>query len=120
MLTLYERLSRVVEFLPDGAAVTLPVETVREWLDAPASNATPPASQFNADLTVESIAAELNKAPSTVRAWFNQGIDGAYKLHGREWRISATDLHRYLRNTTPNGVGSSSSRRGTRMSDWKR
>jgi excisionase family DNA binding protein len=41
------------------------------------------------DLTVEQVAARFGrKGTSTVRGWLARGeLPGAYRLHGREWRI---------------------------------
>ena len=40
------------------------------------------------DLTVAQCAAHLGKGASTVRTWLVRGeLPGAYRMHGREWRI---------------------------------
>ena len=52
-----------------------------------------PAVLTPADLTVAELAARFGKRPSTVRAWVERGeFPGAYRLHGREWRIPAAAL----------------------------
>ena len=48
------------------------------------------------DLTVEDIAEETGRAPSTVRGWLISGALRGYKLHGYAWRVPCTALREYL------------------------
>jgi excisionase family DNA binding protein len=87
-VTLHDRLRRVVDSLPEGASVSLPVEVLREWLDdeGAAPEQTSEAQGF--DLTAQDAAALLDRSASTVRGWCASGVlPGAYRLQGREWRI---------------------------------
>ena len=48
------------------------------------------------DLTIQHLAAMFGKRPSTVRAWVERGdFPGAYKLHGKEWRVPASAVHEF-------------------------
>ena len=47
------------------------------------------------DRTVEEVAEEMRKAPSTVRGWLLSGDLRGYKFH-REWRIPRSALRDYL------------------------
>jgi excisionase family DNA binding protein len=97
-MTLPERLALLVENLPPGASVTLPVDWLRSELEAEGVN-----GSTISDLTVEALAAELGRAPSTVRGWLLEGaIPEAYKL-GREWRIPRAAVRRYLDSLAGNG-----------------
>lgn len=79
------RLAAIVDPLPDGAAVSLPVEVIRGWLDEDAGE--------GMDLTIEEVGRLAGRAPSTVRTWCGQGrLPGAYRLQGREWRIPRTAI----------------------------
>ena len=80
--------------LPDDALV--PVGWVREQLGA--------GTDVLADLTVEETAQELSRAPSTVRAWLIAGELRGYKVHGREWRVSAAAIREFFENQR-NGPG---------------
>src|SRR5690349_6226681 len=121
MMTVDERLSQLVEVLPDETSVTLPVRTVREWLNG-ASRVTP-VSTFVADLTIEQIAEKLDRKASTVRGWLNAGLfDGAYKLRDREWRIPELSLHAFQhaqRERTPRASLRRASMPRT-TGDWKK
>lgn len=91
-MSLHSSLADAVEGLPEDGAVTLPVGWLREQLDAE-----PEDEDELADLTVDEIAEELDRAPSTVRGWLGRGeIPEAYRLQGREWRVPRSALRRYL------------------------
>ncbi len=120
-MSLEERLARMIEPLPDGASVLLPVETVRRWLELEGQGA---GSRPLSDLTIADVAEELDRSPSTVRGWLIAGdIPEAYKLQGREWRIPRGALRAFL-DGQANGDGGV--RRGTgrrssaKLSDWRR
>jgi helix-turn-helix protein len=87
-------LRALAEALPAGSAVPVP----REWLlDLLAGSAAPTApavsSAAPADFTVAELAARFGRKPSTVRGWLDRElIPGAYRFHGREWRVPATAL----------------------------
>jgi excisionase family DNA binding protein len=87
-LSLRDRLRRIVEALPPGAAATLPRDTLAEWIGE-----TEPRPL--ADLTVPEVAAIVGRAPSTVRGWCQDGELRAYRLQGREWRITREALREF-------------------------
>ena len=84
--------------LPDTALV--PVGWVREQLGEGEPDSL-------ADLTVEQVAAELNRAVSTIRGWLGAGDLRGYRMNGREWRVPPAAL-REFREIQRNGKRRSS------------
>ena len=126
-MVLNERLRQLVALLPDDSSINLPVRAVREWLDETKREPEFQSADVAVDLTVEDIAQRMGKAPSTVRGWFTDRrspIQGAYKFHGKEWRVAARDFQAYLdlQRTTqvPEPRAREPGRRGLRLNDYKR
>lgn len=83
-------IARMIEPMPEGAAITLPVDWLRAVLaDIPKIGGSP---DFVADLTVEDAADKIGRRPSTVREWCRTGALEAYKLNDRDWRITRDAL----------------------------
>jgi hypothetical protein len=60
----------------------------------------PPAPGLNP--TIQQVADELGRSPSTVRGWRLAGeFPNAYLLQGREWRIPRSDLVAFLDRQRP-------------------
>jgi hypothetical protein len=60
--------------------------------DSPA----PSESPILIDLTIGDLARLFGKRPSTVRSWVERGdFAGAYKLHGKEWRIPMSAVEEF-------------------------
>ena len=87
-MRLSDRLSRMIDGVPDGGLVTLPVDTLREWMRENGSS-------LDHDLTVENIAAFFNRSPVTVRAWIRKGRLEAYHFRGNEYRITHSALEEF-------------------------
>ena len=74
------------------------------------SNPDSAAAPGATDLTITGLAQLFGKRPSTVRAWVERGdFPGAYKLHGREWRIPLSAVEAFR----------DSQRRLTGLSAWR-
>jgi excisionase family DNA binding protein len=86
--TLRDRLRRIVEALPNGAAVTLPRDELARWIDAG-------DPEPLTDLTVPEAAEIVLRKPSTVRGWCASGELRAYRFQGREWRITRAALREF-------------------------
>jgi len=91
-MKLADRIRSMVEAVPDDGAVTLPVRTLREWLEDEES--------VQGDLTLEEWARAYSPhdppAVSTVRQWFAAGlVPGAYKVHGRKWMAPPSSVHAF-------------------------
>ena len=103
-----ERLRKVVaylEALPPGSLVP------RDWvlgLVADGEARTPaPRGTSAVDLTVEGVAELFGKRPSTVRFWIERGhFPGAYKLHGKQWRVPPAAIEAFQRTQQAASGGS--------------
>ncbi len=85
--TLRTRLTTALRAVPPGSLV--PVEWVRGLLD----DGMDEDGDDGTDLTVGDVAARLGRAPGTVATWCRDGrLPGAYRLHGREWRVPRSAL----------------------------
>ena len=91
-MTLHDRLRQLASALPsDDAAVSF----TRADLLALAEEDEAPATPAR-DLTVEEVAEEMGRAPSTVRGWLITGALRGYKLNGRDWRVPRPALRDYV------------------------
>lgn len=83
-----DELRRMAELLPAGASVTLPREALLDALAGSVLEPAPPGPRSGVDLTVAQLAEHLGRGESTIRTWLERGdLPGAYRNHGREWRI---------------------------------
>lgn len=90
-MTVTERLRQLVAALPsDSAAVTLSRADLAALIEGSVALAA------TRDLTVEEVAAETRRAPSTVRGWLIADELRGYKLNGRDWRVPRAALREYL------------------------
>lgn len=124
-MTLRERLRQVVRGVPDEGAVTLPVSTLRAWLEEAGDGLSEEGSEVNgrpvADLTVPELADALDRSASTVRGWLPD-VPGAYKL-GSEWRVPRAAWRAYLDELAEDEAEvplEVRSRPGAELSDWRR
>ena len=84
-----DRLRRLVEGMPEGASVVLPVDCVRGWLDGPHDTLEP-------DMTVAQVAEFYGRSPSTIRRWIRDERLRAYFFQGREYRITDCALREFI------------------------
>jgi len=93
----FESLRNVLAAMPAGTLV--PRDWVLERLseDVPGvPAAVTPAPPARVDLTIRDLARLFGKQPSTVRAWVERGdFPGAYKLHGKEWRVPVSGVEAF-------------------------
>ena len=94
-MKLSDLLTRMIDGMPDGASITLPVEVLKGWL-------TENGSGLDHDLTVEEVGKFFHRSPGTVRAWIRDGRIEAYRFRGTEYRITHSALERF-RNQERNG-----------------
>jgi len=74
-----------------------------------------PAPPARVDLTIRDLAQLFGKQPSTVRAWVERGdFPGAYKLHGKEWRVPVSGVDAFQ-----NGQRRRTAKSEARLSAWR-
>ncbi len=71
------------------------------------------------DLTVEQVAEKLGRAPSTVRDWIRAGRLRAYKMMGREYRITPAALEEFIESERRGGAPASVRGRTVRLNAWR-
>jgi excisionase family DNA binding protein len=95
-MNLADRLRQLAERLPPGGSLTF----TRDGLLHLAASDSGQADQGlapQADFTVAELAARFHRSASTVRDWCEHGrFEGAYKLNGRDWRISQAAVDLFL------------------------
>ena len=95
-MTLRDRLRQLASALPsDDAAVSFTRSDLLALLDEDGISAAPAR-----DLSVEEVAEETRRAPSTVRGWLISGALIGFKLNQRDWRIPQSALRNYLKAQT--------------------
>lgn len=92
-MTLHDRLTAIVAALPDDAAVTFSRRDLAALLGGSPDTENPPATR---DLTVEDVATECGRKPSTVRGWLIAGELRGYKFNRRDWRVTRAALRDYI------------------------
>ena len=90
-MTLHDRLRQIASALPDDAGIFLNRTDLLALLEEDGTPATP-----TRDLTVEEVAEDTGRAPSTVRGWLIAGALRGFKLNNRDWRIPRPALRDYL------------------------
>lgn len=99
-----------LEPMPDDAQV--PVRWIREHLTIEAGEmevaAPAETDELIDELTVAEVARKMTRSASTIRSWCPD-IPGAYKLHGKDWRIPRAGLRAYLDRQAGAGAPSGSS-----------
>ena len=91
-MTLKERLRQLASALPsDDSAVTITRADIVALLENDGRETEVGSTR---DLTVEEVAWETHRAPSTVRGWLNSQTLRGHKFHG-DWRITQAALREY-------------------------
>ena len=95
-MRLADRIRQMIDGMPDGASVVLPVDTVRTWLNENGSG-------LDQDLTVEEVGKFFDRSPVTIRTWIRAGRLRAYIFRGREYRICRSALEDFQQNERGGG-----------------
>ena len=87
-MKLSDRLRRMIDGVPEGGSVTLPVEAVKGWLSETGGG-------LDHDLTVEEVAKFFDRSPGTIRTWIRARRLEAYHFRGNEYRITHAALEEF-------------------------
>ena len=87
-MKLSDRLTRMIDGMPDGASIILSVKDVKGWLSDNGSG-------LDHDLTVEEVGKFFDRSPATIRAWIRAGRLDAYHFRGNEYRITHAALEEF-------------------------
>src|SRR2546425_6357318 len=94
-MPLADRVGELAERLPPGGSLTLTKDGLLNLAASDGGQADEAAAR--ADLTVAELAARFHRSASTVRDWCEHGrFEGAYKLNGRDWRITQAAVDTFL------------------------
>jgi len=116
-MTLQERLRQIATALPsDDSGVTFTRADLLDLIDGEAESQTLVLS----DMTVEEVAAEVKRSPSTVRTWLIAGDLRGYKLNGRDWRVTRSALREYLDRQATRSPRCGSAKAEAGLGAWKR
>ena len=89
-MTLHDRLRQLASALPsDDSAVTITRADLVALLERDSRETEVGSTR---DLTVEEVADETSRAPSTVRGWLMSGALRGYKFNNRDWRVPRAAL----------------------------
>ena len=87
-MKLSDRLRRMIDGVPDGASITLPVEVLKGWLGENHGG-------LDHDLTVAEVGKFFHRTPGTIRAWIRAGRLPAYHFRGNEYRVTHAALEAF-------------------------
>ena len=88
-MKLSDRFRKLLDGMPRDGAVILSVETLLELLEESGPGG------FDPDWTVKDVAELYGKTPCTITSWIRAGDLRAYKLNGKEYRVSAEALEEF-------------------------
>ncbi len=87
-MRLSDRIRKMIDGMPEGGLVMVPVDSLREWLNENGSG-------LDQDLTVEEVGKFFDRSPVTIRAWIREGRLRAYRFQGREYRVCESALEEF-------------------------
>lgn len=121
-MSLKSTITALVAAAPPDA--TIPVRWLAEQLAADSEPITEQSHGVAIDLTVDELAAKLNRGASTIRTWLARGeLEGAYRNHGREWRIPLAAVDALQRSQSKrhasDGSTTTPTKTPTDLSSWR-
>ncbi len=95
-MKLSDWLTRMIDGMPSGAMISLPVDVVRERLNENGSG-------LDSDFTVAEVGKFFDRSPVTIRAWIRDGRLRAYRFQGREYRVCESALEEFQKKERGRG-----------------
>ena len=95
---LEDAIRAMIEVMPHGSSVTLPVDWLRSQLGMASVSLAPqpaPADDPVKDMSVDDVAKLVGRKPSTVRGWCASGQLEGYRLNNREWCVTPAALEEF-------------------------
>ena len=93
--SLAKRLRELAERLPPGGSLTITRDALLGL--AAGERCGSEHAVASPDLTVAELGERFHRSPSTIRGWCEHGrFEGAYKLHGRDWRVPQLAVEAFL------------------------
>ncbi len=80
-MKILDRLTRMIDGVPDGASIILSVEDVKGWLSENGSGG-------DQDLTAKEVGELFDRSPATIRTWIRAERLEAYLFRDNEYRIT--------------------------------
>lgn len=87
-MKLSDRLTRIIDGMPDSASIILSVADVKGWLGENGGG-------LDHDLTVEEVGKFFDRSPVTIRTWIRNGRLEAYHFRGKEYRITHRAIEKF-------------------------
>ena len=117
-MTLKERLLQLASALPsDHSAVTITRADLIALLQGDNSET---GGRSMRDLTVDEVADETGRAPSTVRGWLISGALRGYKFNNFGWRVPRAALREYLDTRSNQATETPGEVSGVDITTWRK
>ncbi len=111
---LVDRFKAIIEGIPAGGSVSLPVTWLRDLLDAEGDS--PGMDRL---LTLEEVSEVVGRSSSTVRTWLNTSRLDGFKLNGRAWRIRESALRSFIERQESGEPPTIRSSGSVELGDWR-
>ena len=117
-MSIRRQLQNIVDGMPPGSSVSLPVDWLRALLQEEADRA---GEAPDGVLTLAEVGERVGRAEGTVRTWCNSGkLKGAFRLNGRDWRVPESALRNYLEAQIEQKSSEVGSRGDVDLGSWRK
>ena len=95
-MTLVDQLRGIVETMPPGSSVSLPIDWLRQELERSGNGGPARNGEVEVDYSVQKVAELWGRRPGTVRDWIRSGRLEGYLFNRKEYRVPRAALERFL------------------------